>query len=279
MSYRSILVHLTDVRRAPGVLSAARRVADPGARHVAGIAVLPPPIVIPAMDAGPATTVEQHRTDYAGEIERLESAFSEAFRQAGQGNEWIIEDARHSSAVDRVLDHAHTADLVISSQQDPAWGLSWMLEAPERLVLESGRPVLLVPSTWQRGTVGKRVLAAWDGRREATRAIFDALPLLKAAESVFVMRVNPQSEGSAAAELPDIDICTALARHGIKCEAIESSGPSHDAGKTLLSAAEMRGADLLVMGCYGHSRMREMVIGGVTRHVLRHMTIPVLMSH
>ena len=109
--------------------------------------------------------------------------------------------------------------------------------------------------------------------------MFDALPLLQQADEVKVVWVNPQDEGAASADVPAGDICAALARHGVKCEATEVARPQAGVGRTLLMRAAEHGSDLLVMGCYGHSRLREFVLGGASRHVLDHMTIPVLMSH
>ncbi len=116
-------------------------------------------------------------------------------------------------------------------------------------------------------------------RRDLSCAVFDALPLLKSAQSVTVVWIDPQHDGEAAGDLPGADICAALARHGVKCEATQNVRPAEDIGGTLLSTVKSCGGDMLVMGCYGHSRMREFVFGGATRHILEHMTVPVLMSH
>jgi nucleotide-binding universal stress UspA family protein len=111
------------------------------------------------------------------------------------------------------------------------------------------------------------------------RAVFDALPLLQRAKEVRVIWVNPQSEGELVQDIPAADICTALARHGVKCEATQAVQPRTNVGQTLLAQAKDCAADLLVMGCYGHSRLREFVLGGASEHILRHMSIPVLMAH
>ena len=150
---------------------------------------------------------------------------------------------------------------------------------PDRLVVESGRPVLLLPKTGEVYDFGRRIVVAWNGRRESARAVYDALPMLKRAEEVIVVWINPQEEGEAAGDLPGIDICTALSRHGVKCEATQNVRPSVAVGQTLLSTVKSFGGDMLVMGCYGHSRMREFVFGGATRYVLENMHVPVLMAH
>jgi nucleotide-binding universal stress UspA family protein len=139
--------------------------------------------------------------------------------------------------------------------------------------------VLVIPHSRRCTEFGKRVTLAWNGRREATRAAFDALPLLQAAESVRILWVNPQERAGEPEGLSTTDIVTALTRHGVKCEAVRSFAGDVAVGGSLLSGLADDGSDLLVMGAYGHSRLREFVFGGATQHVLKHMTAPVLMSH
>ena len=180
---------------------------------------------------------------------------------------------------DVVLEHARASDLVIASQTAPDWPGTERLDVADRLAIESGRPVMIVPNTGTHERGGDKVLVAWNARREAARAVFDALPILQRAKEVKVVWVNPDSERERAQDIPAGDICAALARHGVKCEAVEQVQPSGDVGGTLLACAKDWGADLLVMGCYGRTRLREFVFGGASRHVLAHMSIPVLMSH
>ena len=123
------------------------------------------------------------------------------------------------------------------------------------------------------------MLVAWNSRREAARAVFDALPILQCANEVKVVWVYPQSEYDLVQYVPTADICTALARYGVKCQATAQLRPRASVGETLLACAEDMSADLMVMGCYGHTRLREFVFGGASRHVLAHMSLPVLMSH
>jgi len=148
---------------------------------------------------------------------------------------------------------------------------------PEELALGVGRPVLVVPRYGTFETVGQRVLIAWNGSREATRAVNDAIPILKMATKVTVLSVDP--EGEPDRRLPGADLALHLARHGIAAEAESTQALDIGVGDVLLSRAADLGADLIVMGAYGHSRLREMMLGGATRHLLQHMTVPVLMSH
>jgi nucleotide-binding universal stress UspA family protein len=137
--------------------------------------------------------------------------------------------------------------------------------------------VLIVPRYGVFGTVGERVLIAWNGSREATRAAHDALPLLKRATKVTVLSIDPDHDSQR--RVPSADITLHLARHGVAAEADSTVALDIAVGDVLLSRAADLGADLIVMGGYGHSRVREMVLGGATRHLLQHMTVPVLMSH
>jgi nucleotide-binding universal stress UspA family protein len=280
MFYKTVLVHLHDARRAKSVLGAAVPLARNHGSHLIGLAVVPPVIVIPSVDAGAsAVVIEEHRTAYRAEMAALKAMFEEATRDQTFAAEWREVDAAYDDATRIVTEHGRCCDLVIASQKDAEWPYSEQLEAPDQLVIECGRPVLLVPKTYEPSEIGRRVVVAWNGRREATRAVFDALPLLQAAQDVIVVWVNPQQEGEKAGDLPGFDICAALARHGVRCEATQNIRPSVDIGNTLLDTVKAQAADLLVMGCYGHWRVREFVFGGASRHVLEHMVVPVLMSH
>jgi nucleotide-binding universal stress UspA family protein len=174
-----------------------------------------------------------------------------------------------------VIAHGRTADLIVASQADPEWDLSPVLEFPERLVMESGRPVLVVPYTGRYEAVGRKPALAWAPRREAARAAFDAMPFLAAAALVHVLSFDEQTGGA----WPDSSIMAMLARHGVEATGRREYVRDTSIGEELLSAIADLGADLLVMGAYGHSRLREFVFGGATRHVMRHMTVPTLLSH
>ena len=168
--------------------------------------------------------------------------------------------------------------VVIASQSDPDWKWSDILDFPETLAMGAGRPVLVVPNFGNFQNMPRVISIAWNGRREAARAVADAMPLLRQAEAVNVLCVRdgkPLPEG----HLPDTEIAASLARHGIKVDLAGIVATEYTVGEEIRVRAIDRGADLLVMGCYGHSRFREMAFGGVTRHMLREMTIPVLFSH
>jgi nucleotide-binding universal stress UspA family protein len=172
-----------------------------------------------------------------------------------------------------VVKHAYHADLVVAGQTDPQGDLSPILDFPDRIAMASGRPVLVVPYAGRYPEVGRNVVIAWKPGREAARAVFDALPILEQAEQVQILEV---SEGGGER---DTELAAALGRHGIKPVLKSSVAGDIGIGDELLSRLADAGADLLVMGAYGHSRFNELVFGGATRHILQHMTVPTLLSH
>jgi nucleotide-binding universal stress UspA family protein len=177
-----------------------------------------------------------------------------------------------------VIERSRSADLIVTGQKDPEWDASPFQDLAEHLALGSGRPVLVVPYVGRYPDIGHNVVIAWKAGRESGRAVFDALPILKQAEQVQILEVD---EGGRRSNDPSADtsIAVALARHGIKAVVRTSVAVDMSVGDEILSRLTDMGADLLVMGAYGHSRMRELVFGGVTRHIARHMTVPTLFSH
>jgi nucleotide-binding universal stress UspA family protein len=168
------------------------------------------------------------------------------------------------------------ADLVIAGQIDPTEEDRAGTVDPRHLIMSCGRPVLLVPYAFRPGQTDERVLVAWDGSREAARAAADAMPLLEKAAAVTVLAINP---GPELGDEPSADFALHLARHNVRAEAAHMRVDDMDASDALLSRAADLSADLIVMGAYGRHRLRDVVMGGVTTHMLRHMTVPVLMSH
>jgi len=189
----------------------------------------------------------------------------------------------NDSVVASLIEHAAFADLVIVSQ--PNDDTSRSSAGPGLvgdLLMEGGRPVLVVPNVQQNSQAFKQVMVAWDGSRQAGRAIIDAMPFLTTAETVNIVLVNAGEKKSQFAAIhgqePGADIGAFLARHGVNTNVrlIVTNTLVSDA---LLNEATESQTDLLVMGGYGHSRFREWVLGGTTREILAGMSVPVLMSH
>ncbi|MES2069271.1 MAG: universal stress protein [Pseudomonadota bacterium] len=174
---------------------------------------------------------------------------------------------------------ARYCDLAVLGQTDPDEASPGLVsDLPEYVMLNCARPVLLIPHSGQIERLGNKVLVAWDGSIEASRAIANALPLLQRAKNVTVAVFNATAHSEVHGAQPGADIALYLARHGIKVEVVQKH-IDFDIGSGLrLLAADTR-SDLIVMGGYGHTRFREVLLGGVTLTMLRSMTIPVLMSH
>lgn len=254
---------------------AVRLAADHGA-HLTGLYVVAWPPIPGYIAAELPREVHQQRDrllqEGAAEAERV---FRARAGHAGVAHEWRVvgDDILPSAAV-----HARYADLTVVGQGlDLGDAPADLVGLPEHLVLDVGRPVLVVPRYGAFPTVGERVLVTWNGSREATRAVADALPFLQRASKVIVLSINPAGEPER--RLPGADIALYLARHQVRVEAATTRATDITVGDVILSYAADIAADLIVMGAYGHTRLREMVLGGATRHLLRHMTVPVLMSH
>ena len=278
MGYRTILVHVNDERRCDRLLEQAVSVAERFEAHVIGIFVAPQPLIYPEWPgAGLGELIEQIRSEHAAAAERLRAKFNAATKSLARPAEWRFEQSLTAGVAGDVIACGRSADLIIASQADPDWQMSSDMDVPDRLAIESGRPVLVIPNNVKLPTLARRITVGWNDKREAARAVFDALPLLKKAESVNVVWVSPRVGGYDEGDLPGSELCRTLARHGVKCEA--SWAEATDTGTELLRQAKAYGSELLVMGAYGHSRIREFVLGGASRHVFAKAGIPVLMSH
>jgi nucleotide-binding universal stress UspA family protein len=218
------------------------------------------------------------RADSAARAETSGQEFRDALRREGLEGEWRTVDG---DTVALLALHARYADVTILGQpnEDESYKGPSADAVLVNVMLASGRPVLAVPYAGQFERVGERVLVAWNASRESTRAINDALPLLRDAKMVTVLAVNPKHGIDGHGDVPAADIVLHLARHGVKAEAAHTIAKDISEGDALLSYAADLGVDLIVSGGYGHSRAREMVFGGVTRTLLEEMTVPMLLSH
>jgi len=211
------------------------------------------------------------------EAERARQLFEETASRFGVSAEWRLTSGYPT---DSAALHGRYADLIVLGQLDPDDRQAPLFRPqPEEVALAVGRPILVVPYAGTWNTIGRRVLIGWDASREATRAINDAMPLLSAAESVTVLAIDPESNPVRHGDMPGADIALHLARHGVKATIESTVSAGIGIGNALLSRASDLSADLLVIGAYGHSRLRELVLGGATRTVIASMTLPVLMSH
>ena len=280
MSYKDLLVVLGSDAASRGRMALAAALAERFAAHLVGLYPFPVPEIPRTFGYyNPALfdPIFRELREKAQEVcDKEREAFEHAASLRGLSAEWrVTEGLEADPAV-----HARYVDLTILGQLDPDGGDPELIRPrPELLALASGRPILAVPYAGQFETVGRRVLIGWNASREATRAVNDAMPLLAAADVVTVLTIDAREGPDAHGELPGADISLHLARHGVKATIERTVSAGVPAGEVLLSRAADLGVDLLVIGAYGHSRMRELLLGGATRSILQSMTVPVLMSH
>jgi nucleotide-binding universal stress UspA family protein len=245
--------------------------------HVLGLAFAYEPVIPGAVMGGiPPEFIESQRAEAKGKADAAIARFEERARRAGVSYEHRLLSASLSAAADQLGRLARRFDLVVVGQPE---GEETVPEevVDEGALFESGRPVIFVPFIQKAGVKLDRVMVCWDGGRAATRAIADSLPLLKKAKEVEVVIV---ATGRAKTnEVTGADLGQHLARHGLKVDVKRITSPDIDVASTILSYAADSSADMIVMGGYGHSRLREFVLGGATRGILESMTVPVLMSH
>jgi nucleotide-binding universal stress UspA family protein len=252
-------------------------VAEAFEAHVLGMAFVYDPVIPGSVMGGiPPQFIETQRAESEKSVRAAIDRFEQAAKRSGISHETRAVNASIAGAAERLGRIARRFDLVIVGQPDR--DKSAPVEVVDEGVLfESGRPVIFVPYIQKTGLKLDRVMVCWDGSRAASRAIADSLPFLQKAKQVEVVIVA--SKSTKTGELPGVDLGQHLARHGLKVDVKRITSPDIDVPATLLSYAADSSADMIVMGGYGHSRLREFILGGVTRGILESMTVPTLMSH
>ncbi len=269
---QSILLHLDSSARTVERVKVARLVADAFDGQVVGM-----PCTLSALMRYPFAL--EGAAEAAAIMQDLDKSCRdkahEAFVKGSEGSARMQWAEPMSDAPWGFARRALYADLLILGQRDPDDNASSELPADflPSLLVESGKPALVLPYAGPIAPIGRTALVAWKETREAARAVSAALPWLRAAQQVHLVCYDDEAETALSA------LRAYLKVQGVESKAHPSGPESGDAGANLLSVAADLGADLLVMGCYGHSRAREWVLGGVTRSILESMTLPVLMSH
>ncbi|MDQ1831648.1 universal stress protein [Massilia scottii] len=277
--YKTILVHVDQSARAAQRIDLAARLAMQYEAHLVGTALTGlSPYVFPVGGFDPAMPtvvfpVDELRADADTALDAFEA-------RAGAAGVTALERRRiDDEAGIGVSMQARYCDLVIVGQTSRDEFIPRLRsDFPEYVLLNCARPVLIVPATGIMDGIGNKVMVAWNGSADAVRAITSALSMLKNAAQVDLVVINAQAEGDLHGHIPGADMGLYLARHGVRVEVSAVEGVA-DVGEALLSHAADRGADLIVMGAYGHSRFRELFMGGATRTALRSSPLPLWMAH
>jgi nucleotide-binding universal stress UspA family protein len=280
MTYQDLLVHLDDGKGCARRVDAAVRLAASHGAHLTGFyPIVEIPLLNYIRERIPRDLQARMAAEAKAQAEAALRTFREAAKRGGIAYETRTDQALDTSLASVLGMHARYADLVVLGQVDPDQPPYAGSDLPAEVVLAAGRPLLVVPHDWAPGPLGERVLVAWDASREAARAVSDALPILERAGSVLVVSINPQPTPLGHGEVPGADLAVHLARHKIDVDVQSIETGRMEVGEALLSVAADGTRDLLVMGAYAHSRLRELVLGGATRTVLARTTLPVLMAH
>ncbi len=277
MVYRDLLLLLDDSRGSSGRITAAVEFAK---RTGADINALYLGVYhqIPSYAAAEISSqiLEAREEAIQKEAQTSKEAFERACGAAGVEGRFSCLVNAPGELADAAMAAGRITDLIVMGQPDEdegGWMGPWLLES---ILLGSGRPALVVPYIGAHETIGTKVLVGWDGGREAARAVGDALPLLMKASEVTVLSVNrdPDRKRPSTEE-----IAGHLARHGVPAKHHDVKIQALSPANYMLNRASDEGADLIVMGAYAHSRLRELILGGMTRDILKHMTVPVMLSH
>ncbi len=245
--------------------------------HICGVAFVYDPIVPPSVMGGiPSEIIDVQRSESEKAATSAIARFEAASKRSSLSSEHRALEASLGGSGDLFGSLARRFDLSVVGQAEPKHGPAQEFVI-EGALFGSGRPVVVVPYIHKSALKLDRVLICWDGSRPATRAIADAMPFLQRSQALDVVIVASGREKTD--EIPGVDIGEHLARHGLKVEVKRIVATDIDVPNTILSHAADSGADFIVMGGFGHSRLREFVLGGATRGILAAMTVPTLMSH
>jgi nucleotide-binding universal stress UspA family protein len=282
MALKDILVHIdADAGSGAGARRQAFAISMAAAHdaHLTGLVFALEPTIPPMiMGEVPGSLLDAQRERAIEAAQAASTAFSEAANLAGINSDVRVVNCTEAAAGPTLAVHGRTTDLILVGQPEPEDTFAIREILVEAALFESGRAVLVVPYIGPGEAKFDNVLIAWDGRRQASRAANEAMPLLTKAKNVSVVIVGNDAPSAHGGE-PGADLALHLARHGLKVDVKRIGAAGIDIGNALLSHAADSEADLLVMGGYGHSRLREFVFGGTTHSILSSMTIPVLMAH
>lgn len=271
---KDILVHLdTRIVRDP-IADYALGLAERFSANVTVTAALPSEIPVGYILESGGALLDQVQADARAAMSKGVESFLKSARERGVVAEAAPLEGATLDLQRSVAELARHFDLSVVSQPESGDARMSLVEA---LLFDSGRPVIMAPSIYRGPVKLDTILVAWDGGKEAARAIADAMPILRRAREVqLVAVVEPRKRG--AVDLPGFNIARHLARHGVHAE-LKRIATDLDPGDMLLSHAADIAADMIVMGAYGHSRWREWLLGGATRRIIHSMTLPAFLSH
>lgn len=279
MQYRNILVYLDDGASNTSRVKLALSLANQHRARLAGIAVVGLPSEGLLKSLG-LTDTDKALASARGRVNQCLHDFTQRCDEAGVSSETRLLECKEGRAGEKLARIARIYDLTVARQANPDKADASQVSArTEELMLSSGRPMICVPYIGTHEMPSKTALIAWDGSRASTRAVHDAIPMLEQVAKVEVLVVNPDRFENFSDHEPGDGLAAQLAHHGIAATVRRVDAGELSTSTAILNALTDAGADVLVMGGYGTPRLREVVLGGVTHTLFKHMTIPVFMSH
>jgi nucleotide-binding universal stress UspA family protein len=280
MGWKDILVLVSEAKADEPALALGEALANQCSAHLSAAFLTPLPdeplAYEPTVVAGVwAELLGRARQEADAEKKKVEARLRQSAGDCElRGAEALSRDLGRVAAV-----HARYADVAVMTRPFEGAGGELREEIVEGVLFHSGRPALIAPPGWKGGDIGKRVVVAWDASREATRALSEARALLGGATEITVVTVDAKPKMFGHGDQPGANIAAHLARRGLKAEVRNVDSMGRPASAAILEEASALQADLVVMGGYAHSRLRELVFGGATRDLLRSANVPLLMAH
>lgn len=278
MTLRTILVCLTSTASAAELLRSAAVLARRDNAHVIGLYVTESLVVYPGIAVHiPEVSYQSFLASQKAHAKEAKDIFDSFAKSEDFPTEWRQVSSENGFLADSIIANARFVDLVVMAQEEDGEERPLINSLQERVIKESGRPVLVIPRGYTADKLGETVLLGWSDTREATRAVHDMMNLVGAGASVRVLRVG-KPPSNTLADHAAIDLATALSRHGPSVEIVHREKDGEKVPDILAHEAFEMGADMIATGAFGHSRAYDFVIGAATRHLLRDAKLPVMFS-
>jgi len=278
MTLRTILVCLTSTASAKHLLASAALLARRDNAHVIGFFVTESLVVYPGIAVHiPETSYQGFAASQKAHANEVKAIFETAMQAETFPSEWRQVSSESGFLADSIIASARSVDLIVMAQEDDGEGRPYVTNLQERVIKESGRPVLVIPREYTPKKLGENILLGWSDTREATRAMHDLLGVAKADAKIHMLRIGKPPKNTLA-DYTAIDMATALARHGPQVEIVHRDKDGDKVADVLSHEAFEMGVDMIATGAFGHSRAYDFVIGAATRTLLSEAKLPVMFS-
>lgn len=280
MSYKTILVCLADDEKAESLVQFAATLARKFQAHLIGVHALASIPIYPS--AGMAVDIGLYsdlQSQHDARVKKCMEIFAKVTKKEIFPAEWRALNSKTLSVSQDLIANALTADLILVGQAESGQFFGQMEDLRKDLITGSGRPVLMVPNEGKFDDIGKKVLLGWNATRESANAMHAAMPFLQQSDETIIFTVAQPEDDNTKDEFAGHELAENLSRHGVKSRISHQPQEAVTVGSRMLNEAADQGADLIVMGAFGHSRVHAFIFGAATRQMLDEMTVPILFSN